>query len=153
MAFLLPADEQEDIRNTFDLFDTDKNGTLSREEIAKVLRNTGCNPTAQELEDMFKSIDTAGYGEVQYSDFLEYYAKRFYDPLRNEEQETREAFKMFDLNGDGYIDLQEFKTVMTNMGEESLSDAEFKEIIKHADIDFDGKVNYEEFIRMMNEKD
>ena len=49
-----------DIRNTFDLFDTDKNGTLSREEIAKVLRNTGCNPTAQELEDMFKSIDTAG---------------------------------------------------------------------------------------------
>ena len=50
---------------------------------------------------------------------------------------------MFDLNGDGYIDLQELKTVMTNMGEESLSDAEFKEIIKHADIDFDGKVNYE----------
>lgn len=50
---------------------------------------------------------------------------------------------MFDLNGDGYIDLQELKTVMTNMGEESLSDAEFKEMIKHADIDFDGKVNYE----------
>jgi calmodulin len=84
-----------------------------------------------------------GYGEVQYNDFLEYYAKRFYDPLRNEEQETREAFKMFDLNGDGYIDLQELKTVMTNMGEESLSDAEFKEMIKYADIDFDGKVNYE----------
>ena len=84
-----------------------------------------------------------GYGEVQYNDFLEYYAKRFYDPLRNEEQETREAFKMFDLNGDGYIDLQELKTVMTNMGEETLSDAEFKEMIKYADIDFDGKVNYE----------
>ena len=49
-----------DIRKTFDLFDKDKNGTLSREEIAKVLRNTGCNPTAQELEEMFKSIDTAG---------------------------------------------------------------------------------------------
>ena len=84
-----------------------------------------------------------GYGEVQYNDFLEYYAKRFYDPLRNEEQETREAFKMFDLNGDGYIDLQELKTVMTNMGEETLSDAEFKEMIKYADIVFDGKVNYE----------
>ena len=50
---------------------------------------------------------------------------------------------MFDLNGDGYIDLQELKTVMTNMGEETLSDTEFKEMIKYADIDFDGKVNYE----------
>lgn len=49
-----------DIRNTFELFDADKSGALSREEIAKVVRNTGCNPTEKELEEMFKAIDTDG---------------------------------------------------------------------------------------------
>ncbi|VDH98022.1 Hypothetical predicted protein [Mytilus galloprovincialis] len=139
MASKLPEHEREDIRNTFELFDADKSGALSREEIAKVVRNTGCNPTEKELEEMFKAIDTDGYGEVQFNQFLEYYAKHFYDPLRNEEQETREAFSMFDLNGDGYIDLHELKTVMTKMGDEKMSEADFREMIKEADVNFDGK--------------
>ncbi|XP_076097623.1 neo-calmodulin-like isoform X2 [Mytilus galloprovincialis] len=150
MASKLPEHEREDIRNTFELFDADKSGALSREEIAKVVRNTGCNPTEKELEEMFKAIDTDGYGEVQFNQFLEYYAKHFYDPLRNEEQETREAFSMFDLNGDGYIDLHELKTVMTKMGDEKMSEADFREMIKEADVNFDGKVDYTEFARMMN---
>ena len=41
--------------------------------------------------------------------------------------------------------------VMTNLGEK-LSEEEVEMMIKEADIDGDGLVNYEEFISMMNAK-
>ena len=40
---------------------------------------------------------------------------------------------------------------MTNLGER-LSDSEVDEMIREADIDGDGQVNYEEFVKMMMSK-
>ena len=58
------------------------------------------------------------------------------------EEEIREAFKVFDKNGDGFISAAELRHVMTNLGEK-LTDEEVDEMIREADIDGDGKVNYE----------
>ena len=49
---------------------------------------------------------------------------------------------MFDKNGDGYISASELRHVMTTLGEK-LTDEEVDEMIREADIDGDGKVNYE----------
>ena len=49
-----------------------------------------------------------------------------------------------------FIDDDELQ-VMTNLGEK-LSEEEVEMMIKEADIDGDGLVNYEEFISMMNAK-
>lgn len=49
-----------EIRETFALFDADESGKLSRDDVAKVVRSTGCNPTEKELLDMFQSIDSDG---------------------------------------------------------------------------------------------
>ena len=38
---------------------------------------------------------------------------------------------------------------MRNLGEENFTMTEAEEMIREADIDGDGKVNYEEFVRMM----
>lgn len=42
----------------------------------------------------------------------------------------------------------QLRHVMTNLGEK-LTDEEVEEMIKEADVDGDGQVNYEEFVRMM----
>jgi len=60
----------------------------------------------------------------------------------NPVEDLREAFKMFDRNGDGKIDPKELRRVMTNLGEK-LTDDEVDEMIQTADKDGDGKVNYE----------
>lgn len=54
---------------------------------------------------------------------------------------SREAFRVFDRNGDGYISAPELRLVMTNLGEK-LTDEEVDDMIKEADLDGDGVVSY-----------
>ena len=58
------------------------------------------------------------------------------------EEEIREAFRVFDKDGNGFISAAELRHVMTNLGEK-LTDEEVDEMIREADIDGDGQVNYE----------
>lgn len=58
------------------------------------------------------------------------------------EEELREAFRVFDKNGDGFISASELRHVMTNLGEK-LTDEEVEDMIKEADLDGDGLVNYD----------
>ena len=50
--------------------------------------------------------------------------------------------RVFDKNNDGLISSVELRHVMTNLGEK-LSDEEVDDMIKEADLDGDGMVNYE----------
>uniref|UniRef100_A0A8B9LLF5 EF-hand domain-containing protein n=1 Tax=Astyanax mexicanus TaxID=7994 RepID=A0A8B9LLF5_ASTMX len=69
-----------------------------------------------------------------------------------------EAFSLFDKDGDGTITTKELGTVMRSLGqnptEAELQDMinEVDEMIREADIDGDGQVNYEEFVQMMTAK-
>ncbi len=47
--------------------------------------------------------------------------------------------------------LLQLRHVMTNLGEK-LTDEEVDEMIREADVDGDGQVNYEEFVKMMMAK-
>ena len=62
--------------------------------------------------------------------------------LHRSEEEIREAFRVFDKDGNGFISAAELRHVMTNLGEK-LTDEEVDEMIREADIDGDGQVNYE----------
>ncbi len=64
------------------------------------------------------------------------------------EEEIREAFKVFDKDGNGFISANELRHVMTNLGEK-LTDEEVDEMIREADLDGDGQINYEEFVKMV----
>ncbi len=57
-------------------------------------------------------------------------------------------FPVFDKDGNGTISAAELRHVMTNLGEK-LTDEEVDEMIREADVDGDGQVNYDEFVKMM----
>ena len=61
----------------------------------------------------------------------------FRDPV-----DVRQAFKMFDKDGNGTVSASELRRVMMNLGEK-LSEEEVDEMMREADIDGDGEINYE----------
>ena len=67
------------------------------------------------------------------------------------EEDLIEAFKIFDKVGFGVISVAELRHVMTNLGER-LTEEEADEMIREADTDGDGFINYHEFVTIMTTK-
>lgn len=111
-----------------------------------ILRSIGQNPTEDEILNLVIEYDVNGDGTIDFEEFLEMMIKHSKDV--DQTLEIREAFKIFDRDGNGYIDAKELKHVVTRMGH-VLTSAEADEFMKEADIDGDGKLDYNEFMKMM----
>lgn len=59
-----------------------------------------------------------------------------------DESHIRESFRVFDLDGNGFISKAELRQVMGNLGEK-LTDEEVQDMIREADADGDGQINYD----------
>jgi len=64
------------------------------------------------------------------------------------EEEIRDAFRIFDKDGNGLISANELKQLMANLGEK-LTDEELDEMMREADLNGDGHIDYEEFRFLM----
>lgn len=89
---------------------------------------------------LIKCYKFLGNGTIDFPEFLTMMARKMKDT--DSEEEIREAFRVFDKDGNGFISAAELRHVMTNLGEK-LTDEEVDEMIREADIDGDGQVNYE----------
>lgn len=64
--------------------------------------------------------------------------------LEEQKQEIREAFNLFDMNNDGYLDYHELKVAIRALGFE-MSKQEVLELIREYDRDDRGQMHYEDF--------
>ncbi|KAL2308873.1 hypothetical protein Nmel_005043, partial [Mimus melanotis] len=144
MAERLSEEKIAEFKEAFSLFDRDGDGCITTRELGTVMRSLGQNPTEAELQDMVGEVDADGSGTIDFPEFLSLMARKMRDT--DSEEEIREAFRVFDKDGNGYISAAELRHVMTNLGEK-LTDDEVDEMIREADCNNDGQVNYEEFVR------
>ncbi|XP_030854434.1 calmodulin-alpha [Strongylocentrotus purpuratus] len=158
MADQLTEEQIAEFKEAFSLFDKDGDGTITTKELGTVMRSLGQNPTEAELQDMINEVDADGKllsqsgrcnGTIDSPEFLAMMAKKMKDT--DSEEDIREAFRVFDKDGNGYISAAELRHVMTNIGE-NLTIEEVDEMIREADVDGDGQVDYEEFVTMMTFK-
>ena len=136
----LTEEQIAEFKEAFSLFDKDGDGTITTKELGTVMRSLGQNPTEAELQDMINEVDADGNGTIDFPEFLTMMARKMKET--DSEEEIREAFRVFDKDGNGFISAAELRHVMTNLGEK-LTDEEVDEMIREADIDGDGQVNYE----------
>lgn len=151
-ALHLPAGMQlsEDViaefREAFALFDKDGDGVITTKELGTVMRALGQNPTEAELKDMIAEVDIDNNGTIDFPEFLAMMTKKA--RTMDTEEEIREAFKVFDRDGNGFITAAELRHVMTTLGEK-LTNEEVDAMIREADVDGDGQINYDEFVALM----
>lgn len=142
MAFNLNFEELKDLRNAFQEIDTDGNGIITLEEFTHAFEKNGVHDA--NLEKVFKTIDANQTGCISYSEFLASAMRR---KMFSDEEKLIEAFDRLDVDGNGYLEIDDFKQLM---GEE-FNQQEVEEMIRSADKSKDGKIDFDEFMQMMRD--
>jgi len=140
----MTEEQIEEFKEAFNLFDKNGDGTITPKQLGTAMRSFGQNPTDDQLRDMTNEVDCDGNGTIDFPEFLVMMSRQ----MRESEDEIKEAFKVFDKDGTGSISAAELRHVMSNLGEK-LTDAEIEEMVREADVNGDGQVNYDQFVQMM----
>ncbi|CAJ0914055.1 unnamed protein product, partial [Mesorhabditis belari] len=126
----------------------DRDGQLSRAEIAALLRTINVEPTRIELDFIFEEMDTNKTGKINKEEFVRY--MRSPPVHRTTLRELEKQFKQFDQDGDGEITYEEMNKILRECG--GLKDEKAsREMFKATDRNGDGRISFIEFVTMMQE--
>uniref|UniRef100_A0A7N0ZWI8 EF-hand domain-containing protein n=1 Tax=Kalanchoe fedtschenkoi TaxID=63787 RepID=A0A7N0ZWI8_KALFE len=140
--------DPNELKRVFQMFDRNGDGRITSEELSDSLDNLGIFIPETDLAHMIQKIDFNGDGCVDIHEFGELY--RSLMGGRDEEGDMREAFNVFDQNGDGFITVDELRSVLASLGlKQGRTLEDCKKMITKVDADGDGRVNYKEFKQMM----
>ncbi|XP_055544043.1 calmodulin-beta-like [Wyeomyia smithii] len=145
----LTAELIVELRDAFALFDTDGDGIITPKELGAVMRSLGRAITDRELAKQLKKMKTDRQGRIHFEHFVAMMGRHNEEASHNEE-ELREAFQIFDRDGNGLISVDELREALKMFGDE-LSEEELEQLMREADINCDGQIDYEEFVIMITQ--
>ncbi|KAG0458298.1 hypothetical protein HPP92_023455 [Vanilla planifolia] len=145
-------EKMDDVEKVFKRIDGDGDGKISAAELGGVVRALDSNVSEEELKSMIEEMDANRDGFVDLEEFAQFHrAGNGLDPGSTSakgEMDLKDAFDMYDLDGNGLISAKELHLVLKSLGERcSVQDC--SRMIGPIDSDGDGYVNFEEFKKMM----
>ncbi|XLR22240.1 hypothetical protein S83_050140 [Arachis hypogaea] len=169
----LTQQKKQEIKEAFELFDTDGSGTIDAKELNVAMRALGFEMTEEQINQMIADVDKDGSGAIDYEEFEYMMTAKIGE--RDTKEELMKAFQIIDQDKNvsvftfvhrfciifliliawalgqvqGKISVSDIKRIAKELGER-FTDREIQDMVEAADIDDDGEVNAEEFIRMMN---
>jgi calcium-binding protein CML len=143
----LDEEQVAELREIFRSYDRNNDGSLTQLELRSLLRSLGLKPTQDQLDALIQRADINSNGLVEFSEFVALVSPEI---LSNNcpysEDQLKQLFEMFDRDGNGYITAAELAHSMAKLGH-ALTAEELTGMIKEADTDGDGQINFEEFAR------
>merc|ERR1712169_115931 len=104
----LTDEQKQEIKEAFDLFDTDGSGSIDSKELKVAMRALGFEPKKEEIQKMISDVDDDGSGTIEYEEILK-------------------AFRLFDDDETGKISFKNLKRVAKELGER-MTDEELQEV-------------------------
>ena len=115
------TDEQkEEIKEIFDLFDTDGSGSIDAKELKVAMKSLGYDAKKEEIKKMIADADRDGNGYIDYDEFLEMMVTRIGN--RDPKEEMLKAFRLFDDDETGKVSFKNLKRVDKELGENMTDD-------------------------------
>ncbi|XP_047427277.1 calcium-binding protein 5b [Mugil cephalus] len=150
----LTQEEVEELREAFVEFDKDKDGLISCKDLGNLMRTMGYMPTEMELIELSQNINMNLGGRVDFEDFVELMTPKLLDETAGMIglKELKDAFREFDIDGDGFITSEELRSAMAKLLGEHTSRKEIDAVVREVDNNGDGTVDFEEFVKMMSQK-
>nr|AAZ15804.1 centrin 3 [Blastocladiella emersonii] len=144
----LTDDQKHEVREAFDLFDSDKDGRLDYHEVKVAMRALGIEAKKAEVLKWLKDYDKSGRQVLEFDDFMRIVAEKILarDPI----DELRKAFTLFDTDKKGKISLRDLRRVAKEVGE-TLDDDELAAMIEEFDVNGDGEIDEQEFLSIMTD--
>merc|ERR1711981_771207 len=142
----MSEDQKKEVKEAFDLFDTDGSGAIDAKELKVAMQALGFEPTNQEITKMVQEIDVDGNSTVEFEEFVEMMEGKMSgkDPV----EEMKKAFALYDVDNKGKITITDMERVAKELGE-NLSTDELQGILDESDRDGNGTLTEDEFIRVM----
>ncbi|XP_024987176.1 calcium-dependent protein kinase 26-like [Cynara cardunculus var. scolymus] len=144
IASKLSEEEIAGLKQMFKIIDTDNSGYITFEELKAGVKCFGSNLKESEIYDLMRSADIDNNGTIDYEEFV---AATLDMNKVNREDHLFAAFSHFDKDDSGYITLDELQQACKEFG---VDDVHLEEIIKEADQNNDGRIDYNEFVAMMH---
>ena len=94
----------------FMAFDGDRSGYIDGAELQQVLKTLGREANDEEVHEMMQLADGDGSGQIDVWEFIALMEHSKEDP--QPEKTLSDAFRIFDINGDGTISAHELKRMM-----------------------------------------
>ena len=141
----IPPEKLGEYKEAFDMFDKNKTGTISANDISKIMKNFGYPITKKEVESIIEEIDTTGSGELDFEEFVTFMEKQTQIIDETDEDLVLNAFKSFDKDHDGKITNYEFRYILSQLGD-AFTEEECDTLFKECDLNNDGILEYQDFI-------
>ncbi|XP_073442854.1 centrin-3 [Dendrobates tinctorius] len=142
----LSEEQKQEIKDAFDLFDTDKDKAIDYHELKVAMRALGFDVKKADVLRILKDYDGEVTGRISFEDFNEVVTDLILD--RDPQEEMMKAFKLFDDDDSGRISMRNLRRVARELGE-NMTDEELRAMIEEFDKDGDGEINLQEFISIM----
>ncbi|KAG6430681.1 hypothetical protein SASPL_108753 [Salvia splendens] len=145
IAESLSEEEIAGLKEMFKMIDVDNSGHITLEELKKGLSRVGAHLKDSEIENLMQAADFDNSGTIDYREFV---AAMLHLNKVQKEDHVYAAFSYFDKDGSGYITRDELQQVCEQFG---IEDVHLDDIIREVDKDNDGRIDYSEFVAMMQD--
>ncbi|KAF5200732.1 Calcium-binding protein cml42 [Thalictrum thalictroides] len=146
--------KSNDFQNIFEKLDENGDGHVSVEELCCFLSKVDVHISHDDLESI---VGTKSFDLEEFMLFCDTMYKQGEEGKQtkvgvcsSDDSDLVEAFKVFDINNDGFITSDELQCVLSRLGLwEERSGRDCKRMIYEFDINSDGVLDFEEFKKMM----
>ncbi|XAR73072.1 Non-specific serine/threonine protein kinase [Bertholletia excelsa] len=143
IAESLSEEEIAGLKEMFKAMDTDNSGSITFDELKAGLSRYGSTLKDTEIRDLMDAADVDNDGTIDYGEFI---AATIHLNKIEREEHLIAAFQYFDKDKSGYITVDELQQACE---EHNMTDVLLDDIIREADQDNDGRIDYQEFVAMM----
>ena len=121
-----------ELKESFDLFDTDGNNTIDVKELKVAMRTLGFESSKEDVMRMMKEADRNNSGVLEFPEFLDMMAQKIVERDSFSNDDMLKAFKLFDDDQTGRISFKNLRRVCKELGE-NFTDEELYEMLEEGD--------------------
>ncbi|XP_073055080.1 probable calcium-binding protein CML15 [Primulina eburnea] len=148
MMAKIQSEQLKQLKDIFDRFDMDRDGSLTQLELAALFRSLGLKPAGDQLHSMLANMDANVNGSIEFDELVGAILPDLNEQILINQDQLLEVFRSFDRDGNGYITMAELAGQMAKMGQ-PLTYRELSNMMQEADTNGDGVISFNEFANVL----